>query len=59
MQTTATVQCPWCFEQLEVWIDPYTTGELIRDCEVCCRPWLVHVSRDGAGRLEVRVRRSD
>ena len=59
MQTTATVQCPWCFETLEVWIDPHTKGRMVRDCEVCCRPWDVHVTRDASGGLNVVVRRSN
>ncbi|QDG49334.1 CPXCG motif-containing cysteine-rich protein [Persicimonas caeni] len=58
MQTTLTVQCPWCFERLELWVDPYTAGEFVRDCDVCCRPWRVFVARDASGRLQVNVQRS-
>ena len=39
------VQCPWCFEVLEIWIDPMSRGRMSRDCEVCCRPWTVFVER--------------
>ena len=59
MQTTAQVQCPWCFEVVEIWIDPETEGHLVRDCEVCCRPWDVYVSRGASGRLQVTLRRSN
>ena len=59
METTITVQCPWCFERVEIWIDPGTSGQLVRDCEVCCRPWDVLVARDEEGRLQVTVSRSN
>lgn len=59
METTITVQCPWCFERVEIWIDPGTRGRLVRDCEVCCRPWDVFVARDEEGRLQVTVGRSN
>ncbi len=59
MDATVTVQCPWCFERIEIWIDPETTGQLVRDCEVCCRPWEMTISRDRSGRREVVVRRGN
>lgn len=59
IDTTVTVQCPWCFESTTVWIDPQTRGQMVRDCEVCCRPWEMHVTRDVDGRLQVSVRRSN
>ncbi|MFT5994300.1 MAG: hypothetical protein ACJA1R_000136 [Flavobacteriales bacterium] len=31
--------CPWCFEPGEVAVEPDLVGQLIVDCEVCCRPW--------------------
>jgi hypothetical protein len=58
MFDTANVTCPYCYEQLEVYIDPDTEGELVRDCDVCCHPWTVHVSRDAAGALYVQVTRA-
>lgn len=54
-----TVQCPWCFEQVEIAIDPQTEGQLVRDCEICCRPWDVRVLRGRNGSLQVRVTRSN
>jgi len=58
MYDTAEIICPYCFEQVEVSIDPDDQGELIRDCDVCCRPWLLHVSRDGDGQLRIDALRS-
>ena len=40
------VQCPYCFETVEVYVDPDTAGEMVQDCEVCCNPWRLVVSRD-------------
>ena len=59
MMDTVTVQCPWCFESVEIWIDPATRGRMVRDCEVCCRPWDMYVTRDGEGGVRVDVRRSN
>ena len=59
METTMDIQCPWCFEWVHVWIDPGSRGQMIRDCEVCCRPWELRVSRDEEGRLQIDVRRSN
>jgi hypothetical protein len=42
------VQCPWCFESMEIWVDPMSRGRMSRDCEVCCRPWSVFVERSAA-----------
>ncbi len=58
MNDTASVACPYCFEQLEVYVDPETEGELIRDCDVCCRPWALRVSRDVDGALFVHAARA-
>jgi hypothetical protein len=45
--TEFTVTCPYCGEQVEIYLEPDVMGTLVQDCEVCCRPWQVHVSRDG------------
>lgn len=47
MQDVVEVQCPWCFEFVELVIDPETEGSYVEDCEVCCRPWRIVVARDG------------
>lgn len=53
MTDTVLIDCPYCFEQVEVYIDPQTEGELVRDCDVCCRPWTLRVTRDTIGELLV------
>jgi hypothetical protein len=52
------VVCPYCGEQLEIYVEPDVKGSFVQDCEVCCNPWRVHVS----GRRDERtvtVRRAD
>ena len=44
------VTCPYCGEQVEIFVEPDVSGTFIQDCEVCCNPWRVHVS----GRNEQR-----
>jgi hypothetical protein len=56
------VQCPYCGEPGEVAADydPESPGDqvFVQDCEVCCNPWQVTVTRDRYGDPEVRVERA-
>lgn len=47
MIRNAVVQCPYCFEEVDLYVDPQTRGGFVEDCYVCCRPWQVHVERHG------------
>ena len=58
MDDTSTVACPYCFEVVEIYVDPQSEGELIHDCDVCCRPWSLMVSRDQDGALTVSATRA-
>jgi transcription elongation factor Elf1 len=40
------VTCPYCGEEVQVYLEPDVQGSLVIDCEVCCQPWHVHVTRD-------------
>ena len=32
-------QCPYCWEEISVLLDPSVTGQTyIEDCEICCNP---------------------
>jgi hypothetical protein len=44
------VTCPYCGEQVEIYVEPDTRGTLVQDCEVCCNPWRVRVSGRGEDR---------
>lgn len=52
------VTCPYCGEEVEIYVEPDVEGTLVQDCEVCCNPWVLHVSFDGEERT-VGVARAD
>lgn len=52
------VTCPYCGEQVEIFIEPHIRGSFVQDCEVCCNPWTVRVSVEG-GERQVHVERAD
>lgn len=42
------VQCPYCWEQVELSIDlSGGSATYTEDCPVCCQPMTVHVAVDG------------
>ena len=55
--TGAIVACPWCGEQNEIAVDPGggEDQEYTEDCQVCCRPWRVHVRYGVRGDVTVEV----
>ena len=50
METEFQVTCPYCGEEGEIYLAPDVRGTLVQDCEVCCNPWLVRITRDGDDR---------
>ncbi len=58
MQEELTLQCPWCRETVTVWLAVDDIGEMVIDCEVCCRPWRVVVRHDPTGGLQATIDRS-
>ncbi len=58
MDEYTMVQCPYCAQSIEFFVDPDTVGAYVEDCEVCCRPWAVFVSRDEVGNFSVSVDRA-
>lgn len=50
------VTCPYCGEQVEVYLEPEVRGDLVQDCEVCCNPWLIRVIKDDGERAVVITR---
>ena len=44
-------------EYVDLYVDPDTTGVLVEDCAVCCRPWTVTIERT-MGKLRVQVSRA-
>jgi prolyl-tRNA synthetase len=52
------VTCPFCGEELEIYVEADVSGSFVQDCEVCCNPWRVEVSGRAEDRV-VQVRRAD
>lgn len=52
------VTCPYCGEAVEITVEEDVGGGFVQDCEVCCNPWLVRVTRSGDGR-DISVVRAD
>ena len=41
---TASVQCPYCGEQIDVVVDcSVSRQQYVEDCSVCCRPIIISV----------------
>jgi len=59
--TEAQVTCPYCGEVVEITLDPSGGGdqEYVEDCEVCCRPWRVHLTYDEEGAADVWLEESE
>ena len=38
------VTCPYCGEQVEIFVEEDVRGSFVQDCEVCCNPWRVRVT---------------
>jgi hypothetical protein len=58
MKDEFIVTCPYCGEQIEIYIEPDVRSFFVQDCEVCCNPWRIHVSRTGGDRI-INVARAD
>ena len=58
MTETFLIVCPYCGEEVEIYLEPDVHGRLVQDCEVCCNPWLLHIGSDDGERY-VHVRRGD
>jgi Cysteine-rich CPXCG len=61
LQTEAEVTCPYCGESIAITLDAAggATQEYVEDCQVCCRPWQVHVNYDEGGTAQVWVEQSE
>jgi Cysteine-rich CPXCG len=41
------VTCPYCGEEVEIYLEPDVRGSFVQDCEVCCHPWRIRVTGRG------------
>ena len=55
---THLVTCPYCGEEVELYVEPDVRGSYVQDCEVCCNPWTVRVSRE-EDEVYVEIGRAD
>lgn len=59
LRPTAT-QCPYCWQTIDVFIDPSVHHQdYIEDCSVCCRPISIGVSVMADGEIDIRVQTED
>jgi hypothetical protein len=58
MDDTFLVVCPYCGEEIEIYVEPDVQGRFVQDCEVCCQPWTVRVTTVDGDRW-VDVSRAD
>lgn len=55
-----SIRCPFCGEAITIVVDPSVVPQhYVEDCEVCCRPMEISVSRGDDGRLKVVARDED
>lgn len=53
---TVTVQCPFCWEMIEIVVDTSAGDQSwIEDCSVCCHPISFHASVTPGGQPEVQA----
>lgn len=54
MLTSQHIQCPYCWETIEIVIDPSEPHQTyVEDCYVCCRPIVLDVSISSEEEVEV------
>ena len=58
MNDRFVVTCPYCGEEVEIYVEPDMRGSFVQDCEVCCNPWRLRVIGRGDER-SIDVRRAD
>lgn len=57
METSADVPCPWCGQTCTLLVDTGQPSQsLVTDCEVCCRPFEVHLVCEPGEILGLEVR---
>lgn len=43
MEENFVVTCPYCGEDVKIYIEADVRGTFIQDCEVCCNSWRARV----------------
>jgi len=56
----AEIQCPYCWESIDVLIDDCGEDQqYVEDCQVCCRPINFHIVLDENQQVHVNVYSDD
>ncbi|MGE0787246.1 MAG: CPXCG motif-containing cysteine-rich protein [Sandaracinaceae bacterium] len=58
MDDSVSIQCPWCGEEVSLYVEMETAGSMVEDCEVCCRPWQLFIEHGEDGEPRVSVQRA-
>jgi Cysteine-rich CPXCG len=58
VETQFLVMCPYCGEEVEIYVEPDVRGTIVQDCEVCCNPWRLQIV-DDEGERWVAAQRAD
>ncbi len=58
MRENFLVDCPYCGETVEIFLEAEIEGSLVQDCEVCCNPWQLRVWNE-TGERQLSVTRAD
>lgn len=57
---TAFIQCPYCWEQIEVIVDcSVANQEYVEDCSVCCHPIIMTVATFQGEVIRIEARSED
>ncbi len=57
---TQSIQCPYCWEEIEVMLDcSIDEQDYIEDCSVCCRPIVFSVMAEAGELVSLAVRAED
>jgi Cysteine-rich CPXCG len=44
MGATVTVSCPYCDDQVDVFVETDLAGTMVQDCELCSQLWRMTVA---------------
>ncbi|MGN6226960.1 CPXCG motif-containing cysteine-rich protein [Dyella sp.] len=60
MLDTVLIDCPYCGEAIEIYVEPAEESHrYVEDCSVCCRPITIAVQVDPDGAMSVSASSQD
>ncbi|WP_121666732.1 CPXCG motif-containing cysteine-rich protein [Mesonia aquimarina] len=48
-------QCPHCWEEISMLLDPSVSQTYVEDCEVCCNPIKIEVKFESGNLIDFRT----